>query len=50
MDQFYLDAVELHVAVRNMSEAFRNPPLDVNDVLRRLEIEGLPQIPAALRR
>lgn len=50
MDQFYLDAVELHVAVRNMSEAYRNPPLDVDDVLDRLDSEGMPQIAAALRR
>lgn len=50
MDQFYLDAVELHVAIRNMSEAYRNPPLDVNDVLDRLDSEGMPQIAAALRR
>ncbi|MFJ4210433.1 PIN domain-containing protein [Paenarthrobacter sp. NPDC089675] len=50
MDQFYLDAVELHIAVRGMSEALRNPPLDVNDVLKRLESDGLPQISAALRR
>lgn len=50
MDQFYLDAVELHVAVRNMSEAYRNPPLDVDDVLDRLDAEGMPQIAAALRR
>ncbi|MFJ4171428.1 PIN domain-containing protein [Paenarthrobacter sp. NPDC089714] len=50
MDQFHLDAVELHIAVRNMSETFRNPPLGVNDVLKRLEDEGLPQISAALRR
>lgn len=50
MDQFYLDAVELHIAIRNMSEACRNPPLDVNDVLDRLDSEGMPQIAAALRR
>ena len=50
MDQFYLDGVELHVAVRNMSEAYRNPPLDVDDVLDRLDSEGMPQIAAALRR
>ncbi|MEZ2388107.1 PIN domain-containing protein [bacterium RCC_150] len=50
MDQFYLDAVELHVAVRNMSEAYRNPPLGVDDVLDRLESEGMPQIASALRR
>ncbi|MFF2300798.1 PIN domain-containing protein [Arthrobacter sp. NPDC058127] len=50
MDQFYLDAVELHIAIRNMSEAYRNPPLDVNDVLDRLDSEGMPQIAAALRR
>ncbi|MBT2520918.1 PIN domain-containing protein [Arthrobacter sp. ISL-28] len=50
MDQFHLDAVELHVAIRNISEACRNPPLDVNDVLDRLDLEGMPQIAAALRR
>ena len=50
IDQFYLDAVELHIAVQNMSEAYRNPPLDVNDVLDRLDSEGMPQIAAALRR
>ncbi|MFF1831841.1 PIN domain-containing protein [Paenarthrobacter sp. NPDC058040] len=50
MDQFYLDAVEIHLAVRNMSELFRNPPMNVDDVLNRLENEGLPQISAALRR
>jgi hypothetical protein len=45
-----LDAVELHVAGRNMSEAYRNPPLGVDDVLDRLESEGMPQIASALGR
>lgn len=50
IDQFYLDALELHAVVRNMSEAFRNPPLGINDVLDRLETEGMIQIASALRR
>lgn len=50
IDQFHLDALELHTVVRSMSEDFRNPPLEINDVLDRLEIEGMVQIAAALRR
>lgn len=50
MDQFYLDGTELHLAVRNMSESYRNPPMDTEEVLDRLEVEGMPQIAAALRK
>lgn len=50
IEQFYLDALELHAVVRNMSESFRNPPLGINDVLDRLENEGMVQIAEVLRR
>lgn len=50
MDQFYLDALEMHTAVRNMAGAYRNPPLGFDDVLDRLDAEGLPQFAAAVRR
>lgn len=50
VDQFHLDALELHRAVQAVATAWRNPPGSAGDVLDSLERQGLPQAAALLRR
>jgi hypothetical protein len=50
VDQFHLDAIELHRAVQAVATSWRNPPGTAGDVLDRLERRGLPQVAALLRR
>lgn len=50
VDQFHLDALEIHKAVQAVADARRNPPATADDVLDGLERLGLPQTAALLRR
>jgi len=50
VDQFHLDAIELHRAVQAVAASWRNPPGSAGDVLDSLERQGLPQVAALLRR
>jgi len=50
VDQFHLDALEVHKAVRAVADSRHNPPGTADDVLDGLERQGLPQTAALLRR
>lgn len=50
VDQFHLDAIELHRAVQAVANSWHNPSGTAADVLDHLERQGLPQVVALLRR
>jgi len=50
VDQFHLDALEVHKAVQAVANSWRNPPGTADDVLDSLERQGIPQTAALLRR
>ena len=50
IDQFHLDALEVHKSVQAVANSWRNPPGTADDVLDGLERQGLPQTAALLRR
>lgn len=50
VDQFDLDGIAVHQAVRSVADSWSKPPGSVADVLDRLDRSGLPQIAARLRR
>jgi predicted nucleic acid-binding protein len=50
VDQFHLDGPAVHGAVQRVADGWTNPPGSVNDVLDRLERDGLVEAAALLRR
>ncbi len=50
VDQFHLDALEVHKAVQAVADSRHNPPGTADDVLDGLERQGPPQTAALLRR
>lgn len=50
VDQFHLDAISVHKAVQAVADSWQRPPGTVDDVLDRLDLAGLPQTAAVLRR
>ena len=50
VDQFHLDAFSVHKAVQAVADSWQRPPGTVDDVLDRLDLAGLPQTAAVLRR
>lgn len=50
LDQFHLDGPAVHGAVQRVADGWSNPPGSVNDVLDRLERDGLVEAAALLRR
>jgi predicted nucleic acid-binding protein len=50
VDQFHLDAISVHKAVQAVADSWQSPPGTVDDVLDRLDLAGLPQTAAVLRR
>ncbi len=50
VDQFHLDAINVHKAIHAVADSWQRPPGTVNDVLDRLDRAGLPQTAAVLRR
>jgi predicted nucleic acid-binding protein len=49
VDQLYLDSAAVHRAVQQLTDALKNPPQTVNDVVVTLERNGLVQTAAMLR-
>ncbi len=50
LDQFHLDGPAVHGAVQRVADGWTKPPGSVNDVLDRLERDGLVEAAALLRR
>lgn len=50
LDQFHLDGPAVHGAVQRVADGWTSPPGSVNDVLDRLERDGLVESAAPLRR
>ncbi|WP_432761972.1 PIN domain-containing protein [Saxibacter everestensis] len=50
IDQFHLDSLTLHTAVSRIADSTKSPPLDVGDILDRLEDLDLIETASALRR
>lgn len=50
LDQFHLDGPAVHGAVQRVADGWTKPPGSVNDVLDRLERDGLVAAAALLRR
>ncbi|GAB3554442.1 putative nucleic acid-binding protein [Actinopolyspora lacussalsi] len=48
-DQVHLDKSKVFGAIQRMADAYRNPPMTTDDLIRRLDEQGLVETVAALR-